>query len=59
MHSATKLTPIQPSMKNNEGFVYHSLLDKQKKIKPKFQVNDLVRAGELKRTFSKRNTTIL
>ena len=41
----------------NEGFVYKNLLDKRKKIKPKFQINDLVRIADLKRTFSKGDTT--
>ena len=53
IHSSTKLTPIPASLKWNEGFVYENLLDKRKKVKPKFQVNNLVRAADLKRTFSK------
>ena len=35
IHSSTKLTPIQASLKKNEGFVYKNILDKRKKIKPK------------------------
>ena len=57
IHSSTKLTPIQASLKKNEGFVYKNLLDKLKKVKPKFQINDLVRTADLKRTFSKGDTT--
>ena len=57
IHSSTKLTPIQASLKKNEGFVYKNLLDKRKKIKPKFQINDLVRVADLKKTFSKGDTT--
>ena len=57
IHSSTKLTPIQASLKTNEGFVYKNLLDKRKKIKPKFRINDLVRTADLKRTFSKGDTT--
>ena len=56
-HSSTKLTPIQASLKKNEGFVYKILLDKRNKIKPKFQINDLVRTADLKKTFSKGDTT--
>ena len=56
-HSTTKLTPIQASLKKNEGYVYKNLLDKRKKIKPKFQINDLVRTADLKKTFSKGDTT--
>ena len=57
VHSSTKLTPIQASLKKNESFVYQNLLDKRKKIKPKFQINDLVRVADLKKTFSKGDTT--
>ena len=55
--SSTKLSPIQASLKKNEGYVYKNLLDKRKKIKPKFQINDLVRTADLKKTFSKGDTT--
>ena len=44
-------------MKKNEGYVYKNLLDKRNKIKPKFQINDLVRTADLKKTFSKGDTT--
>ena len=57
VHSSTKLTPIQASLKKNEGFVYKNLLDKRKKISPKIQINDLVRTTDLKKTFSKSDTT--
>ena len=57
IHSSTKLTPIQASLKKNEGYVYKMLLDKRKKITPKFQINDLVRTADLKKTFSKGGTT--
>ena len=58
VHTSTNLTPIQASLKKNEGYVYHNLLGKRKKTKPKFQVNDLVRTADLKRTFSKADTNI-
>ena len=57
IHSSTKLNRIQTSLKKNEGFVCDKLLDKRKKLKPKFQVNDLVRTAVLRRTFSKGVTT--
>ena len=57
MHSSTKLTPIQASLKKNEGYVYNILLDKRNKTRPKSEVKDLVRIADLKRTFSKRDTT--
>ena len=56
--TSTTLKPIQASLKKNEGHVYRNLLDKTKKNKPKFQLNHLVRTADLKRTFSKRVTTI-
>ena len=57
IHSSNKLTPIQASLKKNEGYVYKILLDKRKKITPKFQINDLVRTADLKKPFSKGDTT--
>ena len=57
IHSSTKLTPIQASLKKNEGYVYKNLLDKRKKITAKFQINNLVRTAYLKKTFSKSDMT--
>ena len=57
VHSSNKLTPIQASLKKNEGYVYKNLIDKRKKVKPKFQINDLVRTADLKKTFSTGDTT--
>ena len=55
--SSTNLTPIQDSLKKNEGYVYKNLLDKRTKIKPKFQINDLVRTADLRKTFSEGDAT--
>ena len=58
IHSSTKLTPKDASLKKNEGIVYKNLLDKRKKIKPKFQINDLVRTADLRdKHFLKSDTT--
>ena len=57
VHSSTKFSPKDASLKKNEGYVYKNLLDKRKKVKPKFQINDLVRTADLKKTFSKGDTT--
>ena len=57
IHSTTKLSPKDASFKKNEGFVYKNLLDKRNKIKPKYKIGDLVRTADLKRTFSKGDTT--
>ena len=56
-HSSTTLTPIQASVKKNEGYVYKNLLDKRNKIRPKYEIGDLVRTADLKKTFSKGDTT--
>ena len=53
----TELTSIQASLKKNEGFNYKNLLHKRKKIKPKFELQDLVRTADLRKTFSKGDTT--
>ena len=57
VHSSTKLSPKDASLKKNEGVVYKNLLDKRKKIKPKYEIGDLVRTADLKKTFSKSDTT--
>ena len=57
IHFSTKLTPIQASLKKNEGYVYKNLLDKRNKIKLKFQLKEFVRVADLKKTFPKGDTT--
>ena len=57
IHSSTKLTAIQASLKKNEGYVHKNLVDKRKKIKPKNKIGDLVRTADSKKTFSKSDTT--
>ena len=57
IHSSTKLSPKDAPLKKNEGFVYRSLLDKRSKIKPKYELGDLVRTADLTKTFSKGVTT--
>ena len=51
------MTTNQACLKNNEGDVHHNFLDKRMKVKPKFQVKDLVRTADLKKNFSKGDTT--
>ena len=57
VRSSTKLTPIKGSLKKNAGFAYNNLLNKRKNVKPKFQVHDLVRVGDLRKMFAKGDTT--
>ena len=59
IHPCTNLTPIQASLKKNEGFVHKSLLDNRKKIKPNYRIGDLVRTLDKTKTFSKSHTTTL
>ena len=51
------MTPIQATLKKNKGFVYKKLLDKRKKITPNFQINNLVRTTDFRKTFSKGDMT--
>ena len=51
------MTPIQATLKKNECYVYNNVLDKRKKITPKFQVNDAVCVSDLIKMFSKGDTT--
>ena len=51
IHSSTKLTAIRASLKKNEDYIYKIFLDKLKKIKPKYEIGDLVRTAGLKKTF--------
>ena len=53
IHSSTKLTPFQANLKTNEGYVYKNLLDKRKRISPKYKNHDPVRTADLMRIFSK------
>ena len=57
VHASTRLTPTQACLKKNEGFIYNNLLDKRRKTQLKFQVNDLVRTADIKKTFSKGDMT--
>ena len=57
-YSSTKLTRVEGSTKKNEVYVYQNLLEKRKKIKPKSEIHNLVRTTVLKKTFSKRDSTI-
>ena len=59
IHFSTKLTPFEASSRKNEGYVYKNLLDKRKRIKPKFQVNDLVRAADLKKKHSQKEIQLI
>ena len=51
------MTPIQASRKVNEKEVYQNLQDKRAKQKPKFKLGQLVRTADIKKVFSKGDST--
>ena len=57
IHSSTKMTPIQASKKSNKKLVYSNLQDKRVKQQPKFKLGQLVRTADIKRVFSKGDST--
>ena len=57
IHSSTKMTPIQASKKINEKLVFSNLRDNRVKRQPKFKLGDLVRTADIKRVFSKGDST--
>ena len=56
-HHSTKMTPIQASKKSNEKLVYSNLRDDRVKQKPKFHLSQLVRTADIKKVFSKSDST--
>ena len=57
IHHSTKMTPNQASKKSNEKLVYNNLKDNRKIQKPKYKLGDLVRTADIKRVFSKGDST--
>ena len=57
IHSSIKMTPIQASKKSNEKEVYSNLQDRRVKQQPKFKLGDVVRTSDIKRVFSKGDST--
>ena len=51
------MTPVQASKKVNEKIVYSNLQDKRKKPNPKCNLGQLVRAADIRRVFSKGDST--
>ena len=51
------MTPVQASKNTNEKLVYSNLQDKRRKHQPKFKLGQLVRAADIKRVFSKGDST--
>ena len=57
IHHSIKMIPIQASEKSNEKEVYSNLQDKRRKLNPKFKLGQLVRTADIKRVFSKGDST--
>ena len=57
IHHSIKMTPTQASKKSNEKAVFDNLRDDREKQKPKFKLGDLVRTADIKRVFSKGDST--
>ena len=56
IHNSIKMTPVQASKKVNEKLI-SNLQDKRKKLIPKFKLGQLVRTADIKRVFSKGDST--
>ena len=57
IHSSIKMTPNQASKKSNQKIVYNNLKDNREVLKPKFNLGQLVRTADIKRVFSKGDST--
>ena len=57
IHHSIKMTPLQASKKSNERNVYSNLQDKRRKLNPKIKLGQLVRTADIKRVFSKGDST--
>ena len=57
IHHSTKMKPIDASRKSNQKLVYNNLKDDREKQKPKFKLGDLVRTADIKKVFSKSDST--
>ena len=57
IHSSTKMKPIDASKKSIEKLVYSNLKDNREIQKAKFKLGQLVRTADIKRVFSKGNST--
>ena len=56
-HTSTKMKPIDASKKSNEKIVHSNLRDKRVKQERKFKLGLLVRTADIKKVFSKGDST--
>ena len=57
IHTSTKKTPTQASKKSNQKLLYNNLKDDREVLKPKSNLGQLVRTADIKRVFSKGDST--
>ena len=57
IHHSIKMTPNQASKKSNEKLVFSNLRDDRVKRQPKFKLGQLVRTADIKKVFSKGDST--
>ena len=57
IHSSTKMKPIVASKQSNEKIVHSNLQDRRDEQPPKFKLGQLVRTADIKRVFSKGDST--
>ena len=57
VHHGIKMTPVQASKKSNQKLVYNNLKDDREVRKPRFRLGQLVRTADIKKVFSKGDST--
>ena len=57
IHHSIKMTPNLDSKQSNEKLVYSNLRDKRRKLNPKYKLGQLVRTADIKKVFSKGDST--
>ena len=57
IHHSIKMTPIRARKKSNEKEVYSNFKNKREIRKPKFKLGQLVRTADIKKVFSKGDST--
>ena len=56
-HHSIKMKPIDASKKSNQKIVYNNLKDDREVQKPKFKLGELVRTSDIRKVFSKSDST--
>ena len=57
IHSSTKMKPFDASKKSNEKLIYSNLQDRRIRQQPKFNLGQLVRTADIRKVFSKGDST--